>query len=287
MKFKQKRLEAKLKPSYIAYKLGITLKDYAQIEKGIKGISTDKIELFSKLTNQPEISRLEQSQLLREAMAWYDSVDLDKEIEKFGYTRKSFSQISGISGTKVYDYCNHKRYVNDGALDFYLFFKDENNKRYSNDEKRINNLLDNLNNATINNDPRFIDITEDEEPEIAINDGIIQEVESYDTSENLEQVDITSINGEETPIYTSSEPAKPSIEVINQEEPKKEEHDFKDDYIEYLSGVNKELKNELEILKASDTRQEIRIKELEARVDAKNDLISNLERLLNNLGRNN
>lgn len=139
MNYLSKRQASKLSACYVAYKLGLTLADYKLVERGIKGLSGDKIEVFSNLTNNAETYRFEEYELIEKAKAWYENIDLDRLIEEFGYTRPKLAQTMGVSATKVWDYCRkHKGRISDiGKLEFYIFFKNENNRYYTKNEKNI------------------------------------------------------------------------------------------------------------------------------------------------------
>lgn len=146
MNYLKKRQASQLSAGYIAYKLGLTLADYRLVERGIRGISGDKIEIFSKLVNSADTYRFEELELKEQAKAWYETVDLERLIEAYGYTRPKLAQTMGVSTTKVWDYCKkHPKRISDtGKLEFYLFFRDENNRYYPKNENKIitNNVAD-------------------------------------------------------------------------------------------------------------------------------------------------
>ena len=139
MNYKRRRLISGLTSAYVSAKLGLSLVDYKLVEEGKKGLSSDKIEIFSDLVNNLNQSKLEEMQMIEEAKKWFFEVDIDEEIEKFGYNRRTFGEASGMSRTKICDYANKKKYVDSGVLEFYLFLHNENNRFYS--KKKEKNLL--------------------------------------------------------------------------------------------------------------------------------------------------
>ena len=130
MNYKRRRLASGLSKPYMSAKLGLQVVDYDKVENGQKGLSHDKMEIFSAVVNNINESKLEELQMIEEAKKWFFEVDIDEEIKKFGYTRATFGEASGMSRTKICDYANKKKYVDTGILEFYLFLHNENNRYY-------------------------------------------------------------------------------------------------------------------------------------------------------------
>lgn len=133
MNYKLKRQQCKFKPSFVAYKLGISTQCYKEVENGRRGLSSDKVEVFSDLVKNKNVYLMEQNQLIKETNEWLKKVDLDEEIKKFGYSSGyKFAQAMGVSYTKIWDVMkkHYNRVSDDGILDIYLFLHDENNRFY-------------------------------------------------------------------------------------------------------------------------------------------------------------
>lgn len=149
MNYKRRRMNSGLTVAYVSAKLGLNVADYKLVEEGRKGLSSDKIEIFSDLVNNLNQSKLEEMQMIEEAKKWFFEVNIDEEIEKFGYSRGTFGEASGMSRTKICDYANKKKYVDSGILEFYIFLHNENNRCYNTKKKEEKQAI---------SDPRFTSV---------------------------------------------------------------------------------------------------------------------------------
>lgn len=158
MNYRLKRVQNRLNKSYIAYKLGISEKDYSEVELGVKGLSSDKLEILSEMYANIEKYRLEQNQLRQNAKIWYENIDnLEEEFNKFGYNRQTMAQALNCSLTKIWDYINKHigRISEDGKLQFYLFLHNENNRRYPRVKSYTEIQKNRKEEEKMINDPRF------------------------------------------------------------------------------------------------------------------------------------
>jgi DNA-binding transcriptional regulator YiaG len=103
------------------------------VERGIKGISADKIEKFSEIINNRNEYKLEEMTLIQKAKDWFDKTDLTALIEQMGYQPVELAYAMGISSAKVRDYrLKHENRISDaGKLEFYFFLTNENNRKYN------------------------------------------------------------------------------------------------------------------------------------------------------------
>lgn len=127
MNYKKIRKDKGFYSYFIAYKLKMNFKEYKEVEKGIKSLSGEKLDLFNNIVNDKGLI-IEQIQLVKEARDWQKESEVSNEIKKFGYSIRSIADCLMVSNTYINKINTNGYYSDEILLGLYLFLKDENNK---------------------------------------------------------------------------------------------------------------------------------------------------------------